>query len=93
MTRSAVMLATTFYHDLAGWVMIPLALVLYWLEIRVLSRLLIETKHEAPPVLDLVRIAASASRGRDRDQGLQTIGSLNCVASGTTEDRRVQHAA
>ena len=40
--------ASTFYHDLAGWLMIPLALVLYWLEIWVLSRLLIETKHEAP---------------------------------------------
>jgi len=47
--------ATTFYHDLAGWVMMPLALVLYWIEIGVLSRILIETKHEAPPVLDLLR--------------------------------------
>jgi exosortase len=46
--------ATTFYHDLAGWVMMPLALVLYWLEIAVFSRLLIETKHEAPSVLDLI---------------------------------------
>ena len=32
--------ATTFYHDLAGWVMMPLALVLYWLRSRVLSRIL-----------------------------------------------------
>jgi exosortase len=40
--------ASTFYHDLAGWFMIPLALVLYWIEIGVLSRLLIETKYEAP---------------------------------------------
>ena len=51
--------ADTFYHDLAGWLMIPLALALYWLEIWVLSRLLIETKRVAVPALELVR-----SRGR-----------------------------
>jgi exosortase len=46
--------ATTFYHDLAGWIMMPLALLLYWLEIAILSRLLIEAEHEAPPVLELM---------------------------------------
>lgn len=35
--------SSTFYHDLAGWVMMPLALILYWIEIAVLSRLLIQT--------------------------------------------------
>jgi exosortase len=45
--------ASKFYHDMAGWLMIPLALILYWLEIWILSRLLIETKYEAPLVLDL----------------------------------------
>jgi exosortase len=45
--------ADTFYHDVAGWVMIPLALILYWLEIWVLSHLLIEIKYEAPLALDL----------------------------------------
>ncbi len=43
--------ADTFYHDVAGWLMIPLALVLYWCEIWILSRLLIETKREIAPVL------------------------------------------
>jgi exosortase len=47
--------ASTFYHDLAGWIMIPLALVLYWIEITLLSRILIETNHEAPSALDLAR--------------------------------------
>ena len=46
--------SSTFYHDLAGWVMMPLALVLYWGEIAILSRLLIEARHEAPSVLELV---------------------------------------
>jgi exosortase len=45
--------ADTFYHDVAGWLMIPLALLLYWLEIWVLSHLLIETKYEAPLIFDL----------------------------------------
>ncbi len=84
--------ATTFYHDLAGWLMIPLALILYWFEIWVLSRLLIETKYEAPLVLDLRRLETSGERGRNPDQGLQAIGSLNCVAQVATEGRRVSHA-
>ena len=46
--------ADTFYHDLAGWLMIPLALVLYWIEIGILSRILIETKHESSGVLDVL---------------------------------------
>lgn len=29
----------SFHHDLAGWVMIPFALLLYWLELQVLSKL------------------------------------------------------
>jgi exosortase len=45
---------STFYHDLAGWVMMPLALAMYWLEIAVLSRLLVETRRETPRVLELV---------------------------------------
>jgi exosortase len=46
--------ATTFYHDLAGWIMMPLALVLYWFELWIFAHLLIETRHEAVPVLELV---------------------------------------
>jgi exosortase len=45
---------STFYHDLAGWLMIPLALVLYWLEIAILSRLRIETRRAVPSVFELV---------------------------------------
>lgn len=44
---------STFYHDLAGWVMMPLALLLYWLEIALLSRLLIDDRREAPTALVL----------------------------------------
>jgi len=34
--------ADTFFHDLAGWFMMPLALGLLWLELLLFSRLLIE---------------------------------------------------
>ncbi len=44
-----VQAADTFYHDLAGWVMIPFALVLYWCEIWIFSHILVEV--EAMPVL------------------------------------------
>jgi exosortase len=45
---------STFYHDLAGWVMMPLALLLYWLEIAVLSRLLIDAQPAASPARALI---------------------------------------
>jgi exosortase len=53
--------SSTFYHDLAGWVMIPLGLGLYWLEIAVLSRLLIDDRREAPPALELVGVRPRAA--------------------------------
>lgn len=39
-------LAETVFHDLAGWVMIPLALGLLWLELWMLSRLFYEVETE-----------------------------------------------
>ena len=66
--------SSTFYHDLAGWVMMPMALVMYWIEIAVLSGVLIEARrHEAPRVRDLVDVhparqpATSARRARAQD--------------------------
>ena len=51
-------IADKFYHDLAGWVMIPFALVLYWCEIWIFSHILVEV--EATPVL------VGTSKGRRR---------------------------
>jgi len=45
--------ASTFYHDLAGWIMIPLALFLYWLEIWAFSHALVQTEHQGPLVVGL----------------------------------------
>jgi exosortase len=46
-------LANAFFHDAAGWLMMPLALVLLWLEMKVLARLLIETAPAGPVRLGL----------------------------------------
>jgi exosortase len=54
--------ADAFYHDLAGWLMIPLALVLYWFEIWILARVLIETEHETSAVVDVLGSYRSAGR-------------------------------
>jgi exosortase len=59
--------ASRFYHDLAGWLMIPLALALYWCEIWILSGLLIETKREPSLLLNLDGLESSGMRGRKRD--------------------------
>ena len=69
--------ASTFYHDLAGWLMIPFALILYWFEISVFTRLLIEIKYEAPPLLYLGRFETSDNR--NGEQRSQAIGSLSGV--------------
>jgi exosortase/archaeosortase family protein len=40
--------AKAFFHDLAGWVMMPLALGVLWLELVVLSRLFVAAERPAP---------------------------------------------
>jgi exosortase len=60
--------AFTFYHDLAGWIMIPFALLLYWFEIWILSHLLIETKREAPLLLELEGSRVQAKPGATQNK-------------------------
>jgi exosortase len=40
--------AQAFFHDFAGWLMMPLAVGLLWVELRILSRLLVERPLAAP---------------------------------------------
>lgn len=43
--------AQTVLHDLAGWLMMPLALLLLWLELRLLARLfVVEGQHQPVPL-------------------------------------------
>jgi exosortase len=65
--------SSRFYHDLAGWVMMPLALALYWLEIAVLSRLLlIEQRHDAASALALIEPRRTAAARPSPSRGLKT---------------------
>jgi exosortase len=64
--------SSTFYHDLAGWVMMPMALAMYWLEIAVLSRLLVEVQHEAPAVLDLLEVRPAGKSAQKAAAGYKT---------------------
>jgi exosortase len=41
--------ADAFYHDMAGWLMMPLALALLWAELRLLSRMFIEPDADRNP--------------------------------------------
>jgi exosortase len=59
-----------FFHDAAGWLMMPFGLLLFWVELKVLQRLLID-RPKAPalaPRVPASRRAAAAARpaGRPR---------------------------
>ncbi len=54
--------ADHFYHDLAGWLMMPLALAMLWGELFLLSHLLVEAPASGPAPFDLSRLGAA---GRD----------------------------
>jgi hypothetical protein len=41
------------YHDLAGWLMMPLALAILWLELQFLTRLFIEPEPAIPLPVNL----------------------------------------
>jgi hypothetical protein len=48
-TQAAVVL---IFHDLAGWLMMPLALGILWLELKVLSFLLVDAGGEETSPVD-----------------------------------------
>ncbi len=60
--------AQTLFHDLAGWLMMPLALALLWLELKLLSVALMEPAPAAPIPLDLQRRdEGQGTRGEERN--------------------------
>jgi exosortase len=63
--------AGAILHDWAGWLMMPLALGLLWMELRFLDKLLLETSAPAPlPVL--FKSSAALSPNRSADDQLST---------------------
>ena len=41
-------MANTTYHDLAGWFMMPLAVVLLWIELAILRRIFVPAPTRGP---------------------------------------------
>ena len=54
-------LAHRVYHDLAGWLMMPLAVLLLWLELRLLDRLLIPVDNDRPLSLDMLAVEQNST--------------------------------
>lgn len=46
--------ADLVFHDLAGWLMMPFALILLWLELKALGRLVVEVSASAPTAVSPV---------------------------------------
>jgi exosortase len=51
-------LAQMIYHDLAGWLMMPMALAMLWLELKFLAHLLVEVTDAAPLPLMMMQRSA-----------------------------------
>jgi exosortase len=54
--------AHKLFHDLAGWLMMPLALALLWLEVRLLSAVLVDLGPARPIPLAFATAASTRSR-------------------------------
>ena len=73
--------ARVVYHDLAGWLMMPLALVLLWLELKFLGRLYVDAAPTGPlplplPVVRCPLSVAQDSEPRTADRGPRTADNL-----------------
>lgn len=61
--------ANVLMHDLAGWLMMPLALGLMWLELRFLAHLLVPVPEDRPLFLDLPAAATELDGRPPRANG------------------------
>jgi exosortase len=67
--------ARVVYHDLAGWLMMPLALALLWVELKFLANLFVEAAAPGPLPLDLAPAATERRSPRTEVPVSQTLGS------------------
>lgn len=61
-------LADAFFHDFAGWFMMPLAVGILWLELWFLSGLLIEASPDAPKPASMVKPAVFPGLSKKPDK-------------------------
>jgi exosortase len=59
--------ANLVFHDLAGWLMMPFALVLLWIELQIFARLFVEVARPAPLAVSPLGVpATAAAKGKNR---------------------------
>lgn len=56
--------AHVFFHDVAGWIMMPMALGMMWVEMKILKRLLVETDAGPTPVPQTTKTRSGARVGK-----------------------------
>jgi exosortase len=68
-------LAQMIYHDLAGWLMMPLALAMLWLELKFLANLWLEEPTAAPLALSrqLSAVSYQPFAASERNSGSKTV--------------------
>ncbi|HTU89272.1 MAG TPA: exosortase/archaeosortase family protein [Gemmataceae bacterium] len=68
--------ANLVFHDLAGWLMMPFALILLWLELKILGNLVVEVSAASPaavPPLGAPLFPVATSKGSKRRRAKKTI--------------------
>jgi exosortase len=61
--------ADNFFHDVGGWLMMPFALILLWLELKVMARLLIDSTPTGPVRVGQGGADTTTPRTRERWKG------------------------
>lgn len=57
-------LANMVFHDLAGWLMVPMALILLWIEVMILSNLFVEVEVDEAPMFGRTGGVSRAAVGK-----------------------------
>ncbi|AGA26798.1 eight transmembrane protein EpsH, putative exosortase [Singulisphaera acidiphila DSM 18658] len=75
--------ANLVFHDLAGWLMMPMAMGLLWIELKLLSRLFVEPTPASTVLspLDLTRAAQDARDHRDPADADRRTGKKDALAA------------
>jgi exosortase len=62
-------LANLVFHDLAGWLMMPFALILMWIELQIFARLFVEVARPARIAVSPLEVSAPpVAKGKNRRQ-------------------------
>lgn len=81
-------LAEFVFHDLAGWLMAPVALGLLSAELWWLDKVLVPVKESPPPVMDFRKGSDATSQGHEPPDA--AVRKASAVAAGRSRSRRLR---